>query len=74
MIHPHRTVQVSQGEDVRLEIATHSAMRVLFPVAVLIPLSWLLVGIVVSRLLKPLESVTDAVIRRDVASHAPLPD
>lgn len=74
MIHPHRTVQVSQGEDVRLEIATHSAMRELFPVAVLIPLSWLLIGIVVSRLLKPLESVTEAAIHRDVASHAPLPD
>ena len=73
MIHLHRTVQVSQGEDVRLEIATHSAMRVLFPVAVLIPLSWLLVGIVVSRLLKPLETVTEAAIHRDAASHAPLP-
>ncbi|MHB1591326.1 MAG: ATP-binding protein [Sulfuricella sp.] len=73
MIHPHRTVQVSQGEDVRLEIATHSAMRVLFPIVVLIPLSWLLVGIVVSRLLKPLESVTEAAIHRDAASHVPLP-
>lgn len=73
MIHPHRTVQVSQGEDVRLEIATHSAMRVLFPVVVLIPLSWLLVGVVVSRLLRPLESVTEAAIHRDVASHTPLP-
>ncbi len=73
MIHPHRTVQVSQGEDVRLEIATHSAIRVLFPVAVLIPLSWLLVGVVVSRLLKPLEVVTEAAIHRDVASHVPLP-
>ena len=73
MIHPHRTVQVSQGEDVRLGIAIHSAMRVLFPVAVLIPLSWLLVGIVVSRLLKPLEAVTEAAIHRDVTSHTPLP-
>lgn len=73
MIHPQRTVQVSQGEDVRLGIASHSAMRVLFPVAVLIPLSWLLVGVVVSRLLQPLVSVTEAVIQRDVASRAALP-
>ena len=73
MIHPHRTVQVSQGDDVRLEIASHSAMRVLFPVAILIPLSWLLIGVVVSRLLRPLESVTEAAIHRDVASHTPLP-
>lgn len=73
MIHPHRTVQVSQGEDVRLEIATHAAMRVLFPVAILIPLSWLLVGMVVSRLLRPLEAVTEAAIHRDAASRTPLP-
>ncbi|HUY02505.1 MAG TPA: ATP-binding protein [Rhodocyclaceae bacterium] len=73
MIHPHRTVQVSQGEDVRLEIASHSAMRVLLPVAILIPLSWLLVGIVVSRLLQPLAAVTEAVILRDVTSRAALP-
>ena len=73
MVHPDRTVQVSQGEAVRLEIANNSAMRVLFPVAVLIPLSWLLVGLVVSRLLRPLEAVTDAAIHRDVASRAPLP-
>ncbi|MES1999230.1 MAG: ATP-binding protein [Pseudomonadota bacterium] len=71
--HPHRTVQVSQGENVRLQIATDSGLRVLLPVAVLIPLVWLLVGIVVSRLLQPLESVTAAVAVRDAASHAPLP-
>ncbi len=73
MIHPHRTVQVSQGDDVRLEIASHSAMRALFPVAMLIPLSWLLVGMVVSRLLRPLEAITEAVIHRDAASRTPLP-
>ena len=71
--HPQRTVQVSQGENVRLQIATDSALRVLLPVGVLIPLVWLLVGIVVSRLLKPLETVTSAVVLRDAASHAPLP-
>ena len=73
MIHPDRTVQVSQAEDVRLNIASHSAMRVLFPVAVLIPLSWLLIAVVVRRLLKPLALVTEAVIQRDVASRAALP-
>ncbi|HUW37254.1 MAG TPA: ATP-binding protein [Rhodocyclaceae bacterium] len=73
LIHPQRTVQVSQGEAVRREIASRSAMRVLFPVAVLIPLSWLLVGVVVSRLLRPLASVTEAAIHRDVASRTPLP-
>jgi len=73
MIHPHRTVQVSQGEDVRLEVAAHSAMRVLLPMAVLIPLSWMLIGIVVNRLLKPLETVIKAAAHRDVTNHSLLP-
>jgi two-component system, OmpR family, sensor kinase len=73
MVHKHRTVQVSQAEDVRFEIATDSAMGVLFPVVVLIPLSWLLVGIVVSRLLRPLEAVTEAAINRNITSNVPLP-
>ncbi len=73
LIYPDRTVQVSQAADVRLEIATNSAMRVLLPVAALIPLSWLLVGLVVSRLLKPLELVTDAAARRELNNLDPLP-
>ncbi len=73
MVHPHRTVQVSQREEVRFAIATHSALRALLPVAILIPLSWLLVGVLVSRLLRPLESVTAAVLGRDVGSRAALP-
>jgi two-component system, OmpR family, sensor kinase len=73
MIHRHRTVQVSQREDVRLGIATHSAMYALFPIVLLTPLSWLLVGVVVSRLLRPLESVAEAAIHRDVESNEALP-
>ena len=73
MIHRHRTVQVSQAEDVRLDIAIHSAMYALFPILALTPLSWLLVGVVVSRLLRPLEAVTEAAIHRDADSHAALP-
>jgi two-component system, OmpR family, sensor kinase len=73
MIHPDRTVQISQEADVRFDIATHSAMRVLFPFFVVIPVSWLLIGLVVTRLLKPLENVTEAAIRRDAGSNALLP-
>lgn len=72
MIYPYSVVQVSQAADVRLEIATNSAMRVLLPVAVLIPLSWLLIGLVVSRLLKPLEWVTEAAMRRELTNLEPL--
>ena len=73
MIHRHRTVQVSQAEDVRLDIAIHSAMYALLPILALTPLTWLLVGVVVSRLLRPLEAITEAAIHRDVDSHAALP-
>ena len=73
MIHPHRTVQVSQAEDVRLDIAARSAMYALFPFVLVTPLSWLLVGVVVSRLLRPLASVTEAAIHRDADTHAALP-
>ena len=72
MIHPDRIVQVSQNSDVRLEIATNSAMRVLLPIATLIPLSWLLIGLVVSHLLKPLQLVTEAAARRELGNLEPL--
>jgi two-component system OmpR family sensor kinase/two-component system sensor histidine kinase QseC len=73
IIYPERTVQISQEEDVRFDIAIHSAVRVLLPFLLVIPVSWLLIGIVVSRLMYPLERITDAVIHRDVASQALLP-
>jgi signal transduction histidine kinase len=73
MVHPHRTVQISQDEDVRSDIAAQSAMWVLLPVLILIPLSWLLVAYAVSRLLKPLETTTRAAINRDIHSNEPLP-
>jgi two-component system OmpR family sensor kinase len=73
MVHKHRTVQVSQAEAVRTQIATQSALSVLLPVLVLIPLSWLLVVMAISRLLRPLQAVTTAAIKRDINSDAPLP-
>ncbi|HET9113968.1 MAG TPA: ATP-binding protein, partial [Burkholderiales bacterium] len=54
------------------EIATNSAMRVLLPIATLIPLSWLLIGLVVSRILKPLQLVTEAAARRELSNLEPL--
>jgi two-component system OmpR family sensor kinase len=53
-----RTIQVAQRMVVRDEFAANSAVRAVLPVAVLIPLSWLLVGWVVGRVLRPLHAVT----------------
>lgn len=73
MLHRDRTVQVSQADGIRFEMAIDSAARALLPVVALIPLSWLVVGVVVSRILRPLESVTAAAARRDALSLEPLP-
>lgn len=73
MVHKDRIVQVSQQMAVRTEIATQSAAWVLLPVVALIPLSWVLVVIAISRLLQPLQTVTTAAIERDINSNAPLP-
>jgi two-component system, OmpR family, sensor kinase len=73
IVYPNRTVQVSQSDKVRREIATSAAMRALIPIAGLIPLFWLLVAFVVGRILKPLETVTSAVTARDASSLDPLP-
>ncbi len=73
LFYPDRVVQISQAESVRLNIALHSALRSLLPGLALIPLSWLLIGLLVSRLLKPLESITEAAARRELNSLEPLP-
>ena len=73
IIYPNRTVQVSQSEEIRSEIAADAAMRSLVPIAGLIPLFWLLVAYGVGRILKPVAIVTDAVTARDASSLDPLP-
>jgi signal transduction histidine kinase len=51
---PDRTVQIAQRTQIRKELAAESALRAVYPVAAVIPLSWLLIGLVVSRVLRPL--------------------
>lgn len=53
-----RAILVAQRLVVRQEFAADSAWRAVLPVAALIPLSWLLVGWIVSRVLRPLRAVT----------------
>jgi two-component system OmpR family sensor kinase/two-component system sensor histidine kinase QseC len=73
LIYPDRTVQVSQSYVVRQEIAANAALCALLPILGLLPLSWVLVVIGVSRILKPLSDVTNAVTKRDATSLTPLP-
>lgn len=73
IVYPDRTVQVSQSDQVRRDIATDSALRSLFPIAVLLPLTWVLVVIGVNRIMQPLAEVSEAATQRDAQSLAPLP-
>ncbi|MGD0636333.1 MAG: ATP-binding protein [Beijerinckiaceae bacterium] len=50
---PERTVQVSQRVSVRKELAVESALRTVYPIAALIPFSWLFVWLTVGRVLRP---------------------
>ena len=73
IVYLDRTVQVSQSNQVRSGIAADAALRALFPIAVLLPLTWVLVVIGVNRIMQPLSRVSEAAMQRDGESLAPLP-
>ena len=54
---PTRTVQVSQRMSVRHEIAEHAAIHAAAPLLAVIPLSWLIVGWALGRILSRLTMV-----------------
>jgi two-component system OmpR family sensor kinase/two-component system sensor histidine kinase QseC len=58
LVSSDRTVEVAQRIVVREEFAANSALRAVLPIVALVPLSWMLVGWVVGRVLRPLRSVT----------------
>lgn len=72
IVYPERTVQISQSDEVRREIAAGAAMCALLPISVLFPLSWILVVFGIGRILKPLADVTAAVVLRDASSLNPI--
>ncbi|MDB5563255.1 MAG: two-component sensor histidine kinase protein, partial [Hyphomicrobiales bacterium] len=72
LVSPDRIIQVSQRASVRGELATDSALRAILPVLALIPLSWLVVGGVITRILKPITTLAESVRRRPAGSSQPL--
>lgn len=66
-------IQVSQRSSVRAELAADSALRTLLPVLLLIPLSWLVVGSVIRRILGPITALAETVRRRPAGTSDPLP-
>ncbi|HEV7717373.1 MAG TPA: ATP-binding protein [Arsenicitalea sp.] len=72
LVSPDRIIQVSQRASVRGELATDSALRAVLPILALIPLSWLVVGGVITRILKPITTLAESVRRRPAGSSQPL--
>jgi two-component system, OmpR family, sensor kinase len=69
---PRRTVQVSQRLDVRHELSADAALRAAIPIVILIPLCWLLLGLVIDRLSRRLDRLAANVAKRQVTSKEPI--
>ncbi|MEO8344121.1 MAG: ATP-binding protein [Betaproteobacteria bacterium] len=67
-------LQVAHALDERREIAAQSALRTLLPLAALIPFLGVLIWYAVGRGLRPLETMSRAVAKRQPDAMAPLVD
>lgn len=72
LIAEQRVVQVSQQTELRTAAAFSSMLNTILPIALLIPLSWIFVGWVVRRLLKPLQSLAAVLLARQTGSDVKL--
>ena len=57
VVKDRQTVQVSQQIVVRQELAQDAALRALIPIGVMVPLTWLLLGFVINRVLGGLDGL-----------------
>jgi two-component system OmpR family sensor kinase len=73
LVDPDRTVQISERIRVRDELATNSALRSALPLILLIPLSWLVLGSVIAKILRPLSDLETKVRERAPGSSELLP-
>ncbi|MDE8350240.1 MAG: histidine kinase dimerization/phospho-acceptor domain-containing protein [Acidocella sp.] len=69
----NRSVQVAQRITVRDEIASNAAMGATLPVLLLIPLSWLVVGLALHRTLRRLDHLANDLATRGTQATDPLP-
>jgi two-component system OmpR family sensor kinase len=67
-----RTVQVAQRDTVRAEIADGAALGAAAPILIVIPLSWLVVGWAMNRVLRPLSEVEDDIAARSASTTEPI--
>lgn len=72
-IRADRIVQIAQRMDMRLEIAALGALRAIYPIAALIPVSWLLISFIVGRVLRPLRQLIADLAKRQATNGSALP-
>ncbi|GGD85794.1 ATP-binding protein [Caballeronia grimmiae] len=70
---PTMTIQVAQRSSVRRALAEENATRTLWPIAVLLPLMWIAVVLVVQRSLRTLNRLGNEVQAIDAGHLRPLP-
>lgn len=68
-----QTVEVAQRVTVRNEIASNAAIGAALPVLLLIPLSWLVVGLALHRTLRRLDVLAIELATRSTMAKEPLP-
>lgn len=66
-------VRVAQREVVRTEFARHAALGALAPLLLLIPLSWIVVGWAMNRVLGRLDDLVQYLAGRGATANGPLP-
>jgi two-component system OmpR family sensor kinase len=67
------TIQASQQSVVREEMASDAAWRSLSPIAVSIPLSWLVLSLVINRVLGGLDGLARGLVKRRPLNRGPIP-
>jgi two-component system OmpR family sensor kinase len=68
-----RTVQVAQRETVRAEIIDSAAIGAAAPILIVIPLSWLVVGLAMNRMLRRLDVLAIEIAGRSATATEPIP-
>ena len=73
LVSPERTVQIAQQMALREELAAEASLRAALPLVVAIPLSWLLLGLIVTRVFGRMSRVANSIAARDAADTTPIP-
>lgn len=73
IVTPERVIQAAQREQTRDELATEAAIQAVAPIALLIPLSWIVLGVLVTRLFRPLADLTEELRVAEAERTGPLP-